>query len=241
MSAVVKLIFWGPSWISAPGDMIYGMDLFYKGFSKSAHANILTEYSGYNGKISDTINYQGCVIHNSAPPPQINSNTGLVLSEVCAQIPNPDPSGNGYYVVYTEQKRGSAGYCGWHSAGMCGNVRVQIAFIFNLNGDPGCGGGVNNLIPTNSVAVWTMNNGVMSPGAHALAGVTAHELFEAITDPMLNAWYDNKGKEIADKCSWNYPPTNTVFTNGVTWRIQGEWSNAAARAGSGYSKLGCVS
>ncbi|HSZ30645.1 MAG TPA: hypothetical protein VK784_12935, partial [Pseudonocardiaceae bacterium] len=32
--------------------------------------------------------------------------------------------------------------------------------------------------------------------------VEGHELAEAISDPLLNAWYDSGGNEIGDKCAW---------------------------------------
>ena len=228
---VVKLIFWGSSWATAPGDKIYGMDLFYKGWTGSSYSKIATQYSGPNGAVSGSISYGGYVVDSSTPTAA--TDTGTILNEVCTQIPNPDPSGNGYYVVYTERPRGTAGYCGWHSYGYCGNVLVQIAFIFNLDNDSGCGGTTSaSLIPVN--AGWTMNSGRMSAGVHALAGVSAHELTEMITDPRLNAWYDSTGEENADKCAWTFPPSNTLLANGITWRISGDWSNSAALAGTGY-------
>jgi len=220
---VVKLIFWGSSWASAPGDKIYGMDLFYKGWSGSGYANIVTEYSGKNGQqASSSINYQGYVVDSSTPK---TIDAGSILNEVCAQISDPDPSGNGYYVVYTEMKRGSAGYCGWHSHGSCKGIPVQFGFIFNLDGDNACSAG-----PPPANPGWQMSQGV-----HALADVSAHELAETITNPDLSSgWYDSSGGEIGDKCSWTYPAANEVFSNGITWRVQGEWSNSAAIAGTGY-------
>ena len=230
---VVKLIFWGSSWATAPGDKIYGMDLFYKGWTGSSYSKISTQYSGPNGPVSGSISYGGYVIDSSTPTTA--TDTGTILSEVCARIPNPDAAGNGYYVVYTERPRGAAGYCGWHSYGYCGTVLVQFAFLFNMDNDSGCGGTTSaSLIPDNAGAGWTMNAGKMSAGAHALAGVSAHELTEMITDPRLDAWYDSTGAENADKCAWTFPPSNTLFANGITWRIQGDWSNAAALAGTGY-------
>eukprot|EP01035_Chromulina_nebulosa_P030409 gene30409-40400_t len=213
------------------GDKIYGMDLFYKGWTGSSYSKIATQYSGPNGAVSGSITYGGYVVDSSTPTTA--TDTGTILNEVCAQIPNPDPSGNGYYVVYTERPRGTAGYCGWHSYGYCGNVLVQIAFIFNLDNDSDCGGTTSaSLIPVN--AGWTMNSGRMSAGVHALAGVSAHELTEMITDPRLDAWYDSTGEENADKCAWTFPPSNTLLANGITWRISGDWSNSAALAGTGY-------
>ena len=40
--------------------------------------------------------------------------------------------------------------------------------------------------------------------------VLAHELEEAVTDPDLNAWFDSKGYENADKCAWTFGTTHTV-------------------------------
>ena len=124
---------------SVPGDTFNGMDLFYKGWSGSGYANIVTEYSGKNGKngkqASSSINYQGYVVDSSTP---VTIDAGSILKEVCAQIPDPDPSGNGYYV---EMKRDSACYCGWHSHGSCKGIPVQFGFIFNLDGDNACSAG----------------------------------------------------------------------------------------------------
>ena len=39
------------------------------------------------------------------------------------------------------------------------------------------------------------------PAADAMASVLAHELEESTSDPDLNAWYDSKRNENADKCA----------------------------------------
>ena len=50
--------------------------------------------------------------------------------------------------------------------------------------------------------------------------VSSHELFEAITDPALNAWYDDtSGEEIGDICN-----SDTLTLGGYT--VQSEWSQA---------------
>jgi hypothetical protein len=43
--------------------------------------------------------------------------------------------------------------------------------------------------------------------ADAMASLLAAELFNTITDPARNAWYDRLGLEPADKCAWNYGTT----------------------------------
>jgi hypothetical protein len=41
-----------------------------------------------------------------------------------------------------------------------------------------------------------------------MASIIAHELEEATTDPDLNAWYDSRGDENADKCAWTFGATS---------------------------------
>jgi hypothetical protein len=41
-------------------------------------------------------------------------------------------------------------------------------------------------------------------GVDGMISVIAHELEEATTDPDLNAWYDSRGAENADKCAWTF-------------------------------------
>ena len=43
-----------------------------------------------------------------------------------------------------------------------------------------------------------------------MASILAHELEESVTDPDLNAWYDSRGGENADKCAWTFGTTYTA-------------------------------
>jgi hypothetical protein len=75
--------------------------------------------------------------------------------------------------------------------------------------------------------------------------VTAHEISEARSDPASpSAWYDNSGQENGDKCAWAFNLPFVTFPNGTQWKMQGEWSNAAFTAGTGYPNLsgqdGCL-
>ncbi|HLX50591.1 MAG TPA: hypothetical protein VKS82_19870 [Streptosporangiaceae bacterium] len=61
----------------------------------------------------------------------------------------------------------------------------------------------------------------------ALDGVSiveGHELAEAITDPLLNAWYDSSGQEIGDKCAWIN--LHDITTSKGSFAVQPLWSNA---------------
>jgi len=74
-----------------------------------------------------------------------------------------------------------------------------------------------------------------------MASIIAHELEEAATDPQLNAWYDRRGYENADKCAWTFGSTSTAANGslynmtlgGLNFLIQRNWVNA----GGGYCAL----
>ena len=222
-TTVVKSVFWGTSWSNSSftGDKITGLDTFYSGVGGSNYIGTTTEYSGNNGAITRQVGYQGSVTDTSAAPSRAPS-VSAILSEVAQKITNP--VANGYYPVYVDTRRGSAGYCAWHSWGTIGGTPVQIAFFFNLDGDAGC----DPQDPTST----------HSQGLEALANVTGHELSEAITDPHLDAWYDGSGAENADKCAWTF--NAPVNLSGTSWKVQGNWSNAAYNAKTGYALGGCI-
>jgi hypothetical protein len=150
-----------------------------------------------------------------------------------------DHNGNGYYPVYSDVPRGNNGFCAYHSYGYCGALPgslVQFAFFFDLDGDVGCD-------PQDT-------SGLHSQGLAALANATAHEISEARSDPASPlAWYDANGDENGDKCAWTFgaPTPNglVTFSDGTQWKLQGEWSNAAFTAGTGYpnslGQKGCLS
>jgi hypothetical protein len=224
-------IFWGPSWNNASlvGDKITGLDSWYTGFSNSNYAKTSDEYTGTNGQVGPTTSYAGHAIDTS--PAAGGSNPSAILAEVAKTITTPDPEGNGYYPVYTDLPRGHAGYCAWHSAGTIGGITVQFAFFWKLDGDPGCD-------PQDTTTGHTQ-------GLAALANVTGHELSEARSDPASpGAWYDSSGAENGDKCAWTFNVPSVSFSDKTLWKIQGEWSNAAYTAGTGYPNLsgqkGCL-
>ena len=231
-----KAIFWGSSWTTSSfaGDKITGLDTWYTGHNKSTYAATVDEYTGSNGAVQNsTLVHQGHVIDTSLAAN--GSKTSAILSEVCKQITagniTVDTSGNGYYPVYTDIRRGHASYCAWHASGTCNGQRVQFAFFFNLDGDTGCD-------PQDTSTGH-------SQGLAALANVSAHELSEARSDPASpGAWSDASGAENGDKCAWTFAVPYVTFTDGTNWKLQGEWSNNAYNNGTGYAnssgQKGCV-
>jgi hypothetical protein len=237
-SVVSKAIFWGPSWNNATfvSDKITGLDSWYTGDSGSRYAATVNEYSDtVNGghHVGSALTNQGHIIDTSTAAG--GGSTSAILQEVAKQVSAGnialDPTGNTYVPVYTDVKRGNAGYCAWHSSGTINGVVVQFGYFFNLDGDPGCD-------PQDTTTGH-------SQGLAALANVTAHELSEARSDPAgPGAWYDAKGSENGDKCAWTFNVASVQLSNGSSWKLQGEWSNAAYNKGTGYpdsaGQKGCL-
>ncbi len=216
-NSTVKAIYWGTSW-SGSDPKIAGLASLYQGIGGSNYSLTTTEFTGTNGRVTGAATYAGSYLDNS--PASGGATVAPILAEVCKVVTSPAVDGSGYYAVYTDLPRGSAGYCAWHSYGSCGGVPVQIAFFWKLDGDGGC----------DPQDVTTGH----SQGLAALANVSAHEIAEAWTDPRNGGWYDRQGAENADKCAWTFHVPSVTLTNGTKWKFQGEWSNAAYTAGTGY-------
>jgi hypothetical protein len=240
---VIQPIFWGTQWSDATfaGDKITGLDDFYGGLNGSPYARTNIEYTGSNGTVGSTVTYAGHVVDATATGLTNSPSTSAILAEVC-KVVGTAVTANGYYPVYTDSPRKSAGYCGWHSYGSCYvknakgvlvAVPVQFGFFFALDNDAGCD-------PQDTGTTH-------SQGLAALANVSGHEYSETITDPRNGGWLDSKGNENGDKCAWSWPtgaPTVLTFSNGSQWKIQGNWSNAAFTGGKGWANLsnqaGCL-
>jgi hypothetical protein len=211
-------IFWGTSWPSYSGDEISGINGFYTAVGNSSYAGTNTEYTDSSGgHVSSAVSAHTAVIDASQAVSRAPQ-TSQILAEVAKVYPNP--KAGAYYPVYVDQPRGHAGYCAWHSSGQINGVTVQFGFFFKLDGDPGCD-------PQST-------NSSQSEGLAALGNVSGHELSEMLTDPQLNAWYDSQGEENADKCAWTFG-SKLLKLGTTSWKIQGNWSNAAYDGNRGYT------
>jgi hypothetical protein len=228
-SATIKAIFWGTSWQGYTGDKISGMDKWYtyvgtvSGGSGSSYEATVNEYTDSTGQqVSTATTYQGHIIDGTSLPKRLS--TSAVFNQVCKDL-GTSAVANGYYPVYVDRKRGGANYCAYHSWGSCGGTPIEFGFFFNLDGDAGCD-------PQSTVSG-------ESQGLAALANVSGHELSETRSDPNGNAWYSSNGSENADECAWTFGGPYVTFLDGTNWKIQGNWSNAAANNKTGYTG-GCV-
>ena len=71
----------------------------------------------------------------------------------------------------------------------------------------------------------------LDPVADAAATVASHELTEATTDPLGNAWFSSFGNEIGDLCAYKYGTLTWDSTNanemwnGNFYLLQQEYDN----------------
>ena len=237
---MVASIFWGSEWADAgfADDIIDGLDTFFAGYSGSGYAGTATEYYDRAGSITRNINYTGHVIDMSAAPAPGTLTPSVTIAEVCRQTGN-QPNRDAVYFVFTSSQHGT-GACAFHAWGSCGTgksaVPVQVAGVPFATGVSGTGcDALQDTQTGHSLAL------------AQIANIAAHELVEAITDPRGTGWRDGEGEEISDKCMRIFPSAFSgfpVFSNGSTWKLQGQWSNEAYLAGTGApnesGQKGCV-
>ncbi len=155
------------------------------------------------------------------------SDTGVrnVVSSAISSGRLPKDTNGIYFVLTSQDVNESSGfctqYCGWHTYGSISGSNIKFAFIGN---------------PARCInACAAQSNGPNgNPGADGMASIIAHELEEAVTDPNLNAWYDNRGAENADKCAWTFgavsiAPNGSAYNMSLGSRkflIQQNWVNS---------------
>jgi len=152
----------------------------------------------------------------------------VVLDAMISGALPQDESGV-YFVLTSADVTASSGfctqYCGWHTYSSMSVFNTSKVIKYSFVGNP-------DRCPSACEAQTVSPNG--NAGADGMASIIAHELEEAATDPQLNAWYDTRGYENADKCAWtfnpSYPVANGSFANmrlGLRdFLIQRNWVNA---------------
>jgi hypothetical protein len=163
-----------------------------------------TYYNGLNQDLSNSLVYGGETFDSYSQGSTIDDNG--VVSIVETAINNHalplDPHAL-YFVLTSADVVESTGfcsfYCGWHTYATINNTSIKYSFVGNPDQCPSACEGFFDGGP----------NG--NSGADGMASVMAHELAETVTDPELDAWYDNSGQETGDKCAWTF---GNIYTAG---------------------------
>lgn len=225
-------VIWYGNWSGNTATTIIPAFLHAEGGSPYYNINT-TYYNGSGTKVQNAISFMGSVADNYSQGTSL-SDAGVqaVVSKALANNSLPtDPNGL-YFVLTSSDVTETSGfctqYCGWHTYATLNGSNIKYAFV----GNP-------ERCPSACEAQTTSPNG--NAGADGMVSVIAHELEEAVSDPNLNAWYDRRGEENADKCAWTfgstYPASNGSVANmnlgGKDYLVQQNWVNA----GSGYCAL----
>ena len=185
-----------------------------------------TYYDGSNTHVSGDLHYAGSATDSYSQGATL-SDAGVqaVVADAISSHALPEDANGLYFVLTSADVNESSGfctqYCGWHDHATIGGSDLKYAFV----GNP-------DRCPSACAAQTTGPNG--NAGADGMASIIAHESEEAISDPDLNAWYDRRGNENADKCAWTFGTESTaangskynVTLGGAQYLIQQNWVNA---------------
>jgi hypothetical protein len=175
--------------------------------------------------------YQGCcrflISYDSVSTIAHMENSLIVIAAQSGTCYDVKTDGGNFIGNCGKDSGTSAGYCAFHDYDLyqTGSTRTFLPWVnlpFELDAGANCGEGYVN-----------------SPGIYDGFSLAAgHETMEAITDPMVTAWYDAKDKvsgggEIADKFAWGgaawggHDPFGDITLKTGKFAMQSLWSNAA--------------
>jgi hypothetical protein len=194
----------------------------------SPYFNINTTYYNASGKhVANQVTYSTSTTDNYSKGKTLSdSAVQAVVSSAIASHALPLDSNGVYFVLTSADVNESSGfctqYCGWHTHATITGTDIKFAFVGNPDRCPSACAELTTTSPNGNV------------GADGMASIIAHELEEATTDPDLNAWYDRRGAENADKCAWTFGTTYRSSNGSVAnmtlgtrdFLIQQNWVNA---------------
>jgi len=202
---------------------------FASNIGGSPYFNInTTYYNSANAHVSNAVHYAGSTTDAYSQGTSLrDAQIQTIVSSAIAGGRLPIDGNGVYFVLTSSDVTASSGfctsYCGWHTHGTISGLDVRYSFV----GNP-------DRCPTSCAAQTTGPNG--NAGADGMASIIAHELEETVSDPDLNAWYDRRGAENADKCAWTFG-TTYLTSNGAKanmklgtrdYLIQQNWVNSGS-------------
>jgi hypothetical protein len=186
-----------------------------------------TYYDAKKNFVTNAVTFMGAATDNySLGKALTDTNVKTIVANQISTGALPRDANGVYFVLTSADVNATSGfctqYCGWHTHASIAGADIKYSFVGNPDRCP------------NACSAQTVGpNG--NAGADAMASIIAHELEETVTDPDLNAWYDSRGAENADKCAWKFGTTyaaangakaNMALGN-MNYLIQQNWVNAA--------------
>jgi Phosphate-induced protein 1 conserved region len=228
LGTVTAYYIWYGNWSGNTAESILPDFIGHEG--GSAYYNINTTYfNGSNQHVSNAIAYGGSTSDNYSHGTALSdSGVQAVVTSALSKGSLPTSSNAVYFVLTSKDVNETSGfctqYCGWHTAATINGKNIKYAFVGNPDRCPSACEEQSASSPNNN------------PGADGMASIIAHEFEESTSDPDLNAWYDNRGEENADKCAWTFGTESTAsngskynltLSDGSRWLIQRNWVNAS--------------
>jgi hypothetical protein len=197
---------WG--WTSDPSGVSPYLQSFLSKVGGTAWLSTVNQYGAGSGAPLSGVWSHAASVPSVPTDAQIQSEAraagihfGISTGDVNAQIVVATPTGHSSSGFGTS-------YCAYHGVvGGSNNTYTDLPYMPDAGGS--CGAGI-------------VNPGNVLDGVSIVEG---HELAEAITDPLLNAWYNSSGSEIGDICAWT--GLANVNLHGTNFAMQPLWSNAA--------------
>jgi hypothetical protein len=210
--------------------------LFMRSLGGTGYWNINNSYTNSAGQhVNNSLSYTRYWADNTGVPASGSSvSDAAVQAEVAKGFSSGALTFNAstLYVVFSDNGVNLGGgfgtqYCAYHGHFILNGNDVKYAVMpYTAKYPSACTAGTG-ISPSSDFA------------AAAEVNVLAHETEETASDEDLNAWFDMRGYENADKCAWNFGAVSSGSTGyynqsmgGVHWLIQMNWVNA----GSG----GCI-
>ncbi|MBZ5581508.1 MAG: EXORDIUM family protein [Acidobacteriia bacterium] len=210
MATPVVYLIWYGNWNKSSGsDTVTGQQIvtdFLYGLSGSPYYMTNASYTTPTG----TFTVGGSFTDSYSQGSRLNdSKVQTVVSNAINHGLTKDSNGI-YFVLTSSDVAESSGfcflYCGWHTYGTIAGTNIKYSFVGNAN-----------RCLNACAAQSTGPNG--NAGVDGMVSVIAHELEETNTDPNLNAWYDSKGYEDADKCAWTFGQSLSKTASGAYYNM----------------------
>jgi hypothetical protein len=224
----VVAIYWSPTVIynngPTPGTTGAGsqdnslVGYFLQHLGGSSYFNINSTYTDGSGNpIANVVNYTAFWANNTnAPTGTVKVSDAQMIAMLQAGFDNGSLTydASTLYAIFTSGTVNLGGgfgssYCAYHYYDFVTISGVSRRVLYAA-------------MPYDQAYPGICTEGTASPnndaGADSEVNTLAHEIEETTTDPYLDAWYDRRGYENADKCAWTWGTTYT--SNGGVANIQ---------------------
>jgi hypothetical protein len=206
---------------------------FARALSNSDYFKVNTTYRDAGGNpATAVVNFGGAASDRYSRGRDLDGNDIEPIIAAKVQSGDLPADERGLYVVLLSSDVSMHGfctiYCAYHNYTP---ISLKYALIGNPEACPRACIGATKVSPNHN------------QGADFMASLIAHELSEMVTDPHMDAWYDEQGMENADKCLGEYGWPRRVGPGETDWAnitlgdrnylIQKNWVND----GAGYCAM----